>query len=97
MLAILAAVVLGGITNALVPTTWNGRSYDCKCYPGDECWPRNEEWSALNATLDGNLAIHIPPGAVCHDTLQGPLGNITTYNAAACSDVQKNFNSAQWT
>lgn len=96
MLAILVVSVLSRVVAALVPTTWNGRSYNCKCYVGDECWPKAEEWSALNATLDGNLAVHIPPGAVCHNTLQGPLGNISTYNEAACSNVAVNFNTAQW-
>ncbi|KAG8160883.1 hypothetical protein KVR01_009147 [Diaporthe batatas] len=97
MLAILAAAGLTGLATALVPTTWNGRAFDCKCYPGDECWPKSEEWSTLNTTLNGNLAIHVPPGAFCHNTLQGPLGNITTYNEAACSNARANFNSAQWT
>lgn len=96
MLVILVAIVFGGIAAGLVPTTWNGRSYDCKCYVGDECWPKAEEWSALNTTLDGNLAVHIPPGAVCHDSYQGPLGNISTYNEAACSSVMVNFSAAQW-
>lgn len=97
MLAKLAAAVFAGVTTALVPTTWNGRAYDCKCYPGDACWPKTQEWSALNTTLNGNLAIHVPPGAACHSTLQGPLGNITTYNEAGCSSARANFNSAQWT
>lgn len=96
MQIILGTTVFSGIVAALVPTTWNGRSYDCKCYVGDECWPKAEEWSALNATLNGNLAVHIPPGAVCHNTYQGPLGNISTYNDAACSSVSTNFQSEQW-
>ena len=96
MLAILIAIVFSRIVATLVPTTWNGRSYECKCYVGDDCWPKAEEWSALNGTLGGNLAVHIPPGAVCHNAYQGPLGNITTFNQAACSNVQQNFQSAQW-
>ncbi|KAI7774542.1 hypothetical protein LA080_008240 [Diaporthe eres] len=96
MQAILVALLSSGTVAALVPTTWNGRSYDCKCYVGDECWPKADEWTALNATLNGNLAVHIPPGAVCHNTYQGPLGNISTYNDAACSSVSVNFQSAQW-
>lgn len=96
MWALLGTTIFSGIAAALVPTTWDGRSYDCKCYVGDDCWPKAEEWSALNATLDGNLAVHIPPGAACHNTYQGPLGNISTYNQTACSNVAVNFNSAQW-
>lgn len=97
MLKVLGALVFSEIVAALVPTIWNGSSYDCKCYVGDACWPKPEEWSALNATLNGNLAVHIPPGAVCHNTYQGPLGTINTYDAAACSSVSGNFYSEQWT
>ncbi|KAL1852431.1 hypothetical protein Daus18300_012190 [Diaporthe australafricana] len=97
MFSSLSILMLSGRVAALVPTVWNGSSYDCKCYVGDACWPKTEEWSALNTTLNGNLAVHIPPGAVCHNTYQGPLGTINTYNAAECSRVSANFYNQQWT
>lgn len=93
-------LVLGGsIATALVPTTWNDTSYNCKCYLGDSCWPSPKQWAALNASVDGNLLVDIPPGAVCHTTFQGPLGTIPTYNAAACANVSTltEFYSEQWT
>lgn len=57
-----------GLASALVPTTWNGAQYDCKCYPGDECWPKEAQWAAFNQTVGGNLQVNVPPGAVCYDT-----------------------------
>lgn len=72
--------------------TWNGASYNCKCYEGDKCWPPDNEWKKLNTSVDGNLQIVIPDGAVCHNTFDGK----PTYNATACDEVQKNFGSQQW-
>jgi hypothetical protein len=52
---------------SMVPRTWNGVDYECKCYHGDDCWPDEGSWSTLNQTVDGNLQVHVPPGAVCHN------------------------------
>jgi len=81
----------------LQPTTWNGKKYGCKCYLGDKCWPSDKDWQKLNTTVGGNLIVDIPPGAPCHKTFQGPLGTISTYNAAQCADVQANFADETWT
>lgn len=39
----------------------------CRCFPGDECWPSDAEWSSLNATVDGRLIATVPLGSPCHD------------------------------
>ena len=83
-------------TPALVPATWNGQSYGCKCYLGDACWPNADSWSKLNATVDGNLVVHVPPEAVCHNTFDGPLGSIKTYDAAACAKLTAIYPDEQW-
>lgn len=75
---------------------WNGANYACKCHPGDPCWPSTLQWNSLNATVGGNLQVSIPPAASCYNTFQGLLGNISTYNAAQCGDVQANYTSEQW-
>ncbi|GAB1312833.1 hypothetical protein MFIFM68171_03043 [Madurella fahalii] len=80
----------------LVPRTWKGVHYGCKCYPGDACWPDSKAWNNLNKTVDGNLAIALPPGAPCHDVFNGPLGNFATYNAAECAKVTASFGNEQW-
>jgi len=81
---------------ALVSTTWNGQNYGCKCYLGESCWPSANAWQKLNASVDGQLLVHIPPGAPCHNTFDGPLGTLNTYDAAACTDANANFNKETW-
>lgn len=79
-----------------VRKSWNGTNYDCKCFPGDSCWPTAQEWQTLNTTVGGNLVVSTPPAASCYNTFQGPLGNINTYDAAKCADVTANFASEQF-
>lgn len=45
----------------------NTTAADCKCFPGDACWPSQTEWSALNATVGGRLIATVPLGSPCHD------------------------------
>lgn len=81
----------------LEPTLWNGTSYGCKCYVGDECWPKTEEWSQLNSSVGGGLIVDVPPGAVCHNTFDGPLGTLETYDAVECANTLELFYTEQWT
>jgi hypothetical protein len=80
----------------LVPRTWNGQQYGCKCYFGDSCWPGPTAWDALNATVDGKLAVYVPPESACHNTFNGTLGTIPTYDAAKCAAVTANYSGEQW-
>ncbi|KAI0158008.1 FAD-binding domain-containing protein [Hypoxylon sp. FL1284] len=91
--------LFGGVRSSppLVERTWNGAQYGCKCYMGDECWPSDDSWAGLNSTVDGNLAISIPPGASCYNTFEGPLGTLETYDAAACADATAQFGNETWT
>lgn len=93
----LSILLLSTTTTALVPTQWNGQTYGCKCYVDDSCWPTAQQWSALNVSTGGNLVVDVPPGAVCHDTFQGPLGTIDTYDAVECTNVSSSFSGEQWT
>lgn len=81
----------------LVPRTWNGQQYACKTYYDDPAWPKATEWKQLNASVGGNLEVVIPPAASCHNTFQGLLGNISTYNAAKCAEETAKFADEQWT
>ncbi|KAF5338748.1 hypothetical protein D9611_013341 [Ephemerocybe angulata] len=74
------------------PFTWNGVRYDCKCSDLDACWPQAAAWSALNASVGGNLQKVVPDPAVCYNTFEG----VATYNQQACSDVTRNFNGQDW-
>ncbi|GME30197.1 putative FAD binding domain protein [Neofusicoccum parvum] len=69
---VLAACALGGVALA-------DNSTDCKCIPGDACWPSTAEWSQLNQTVGGKLISNKPLAHVCHDP---------DYDEAAC-DVLK--------
>jgi len=40
---------------------------DCRCFPGDACWPTEETWTSFNASVNGNLIRTVPIGSVCHD------------------------------
>ncbi|KAF2033618.1 FAD-binding domain-containing protein [Setomelanomma holmii] len=39
---------------------------DCKCVPGDPCWPSKSDFDALNNTLSGNLIQAVPLGSLCY-------------------------------
>ncbi|TKW48283.1 putative FAD-linked oxidoreductase, partial [Colletotrichum tanaceti] len=59
---------------------------DCKCFPGDACWPATAQWDALNATVGGNLIATVPLGSPCHDP---------TYDAAVCASLQSQWQDAE--
>lgn len=80
----------------LVPRTWDGKQYGCKCYFGDKCWPDSKAWKTLNSTVDGNLAVFVPPEAACHAFFNGTLGTIPTYDQAKCAAVTANYSSEKW-
>ncbi|RWA14873.1 hypothetical protein EKO27_g213 [Xylaria grammica] len=50
-------------------------SSDCRCIPGDKCWPSQQKWSRLNATVHGRLIAAAPLASVCH---------APNYDEAAC-------------
>ncbi|XP_055329706.1 uncharacterized protein LOC129582253 [Paramacrobiotus metropolitanus] len=41
-------------------------SVQCRCFPGDACWPSADEWSALNVTLGGKLIVTVPTAHPCY-------------------------------
>jgi FAD/FMN-containing dehydrogenase len=75
---------------------WNGNLYSCKCYSDDTCWPAKKDWDWLNSTVGGNLRVHVPAEAACHNKFKGPLGTLSTYDEAACDEVQANYADEQW-
>jgi hypothetical protein len=48
----------------------------CRCFPGDACWPTENDWSQLNKTIDGRLVKTVPLGTPCH---------APNYNAETCA------------
>lgn len=82
--------------SGLVPREWEGRQYGCKCYVGDSCWPKAKAWNQLKTTVEGNLQVHVPPEAACHNTFEGPLGTLNTFDADKCAEVTANYGDEQW-
>ncbi|KAJ5658879.1 hypothetical protein N7507_005330 [Penicillium longicatenatum] len=58
----------------------------CRCLPGDDCWPSSSDWSSLNQTVGGRLVATVPIGSPCH---------APTYDAAACAALQANWTLPQ--
>ncbi|KAJ5109539.1 hypothetical protein N7456_006214 [Penicillium angulare] len=73
------------ITVALASTVLASES-QCRCFPGDSCWPSLSDWSALNKTVGGRLIATVPIGTPCHNP---------TYNGAACDALQANWTLPQ--
>ncbi|PLB43199.1 FAD-binding domain-containing protein [Aspergillus steynii IBT 23096] len=61
--------------------------HSCRCRPYEPCWPSNESWDRLNASINGNLVEVQPVGYVCH-------GN--TFDQAACDNVKQLSRNAIW-
>ncbi|KAG0125332.1 hypothetical protein HOY82DRAFT_493074 [Tuber indicum] len=55
---------------------------DCRCFPGDACWPSTQEWSQLNSTVSGRLIATVPLGAPCHTP---------NYDATRCQHIKDNW------
>ncbi|KAJ8133219.1 hypothetical protein O1611_g404 [Lasiodiplodia mahajangana] len=52
---------------------------ECKCTPGESCWPSDSDWAAFNATIDGRLLKTKLPASVCYPGAD--------YDSAACESV----------
>ncbi|KAH7385199.1 hypothetical protein DE146DRAFT_680857 [Phaeosphaeria sp. MPI-PUGE-AT-0046c] len=59
----------------------------CRNVPGDEYWPSDKDWTALNATLDGALLKAKPLGSVCY---AGP-----DYDARKCDQLIQGWSSSK--
>ena len=59
--------------------TW---ANECRCFPGDSCWPPPASWASLNSSVGGRLIATIPLGSPCHDP---------NYNAAVCESLRENW------
>ncbi|KAK3297224.1 uncharacterized protein B0H64DRAFT_423479 [Chaetomium fimeti] len=46
---------------------------NCKCFPGDTCWPSTQDWDSLNQTVSGRLVATVPLAQACHDPNYDPV------------------------
>lgn len=72
-------------TAASIPTQYNNQTSDCRCFPGDSCWPSTSEWSAFNKTVGGKLVATTPLASVCHDSAFG------SYDAEKCDALRSDW------
>ncbi|KAI1459599.1 hypothetical protein F4805DRAFT_455765 [Annulohypoxylon moriforme] len=84
---LLAALLASSLDSVLAacnippnPQPQNG--HDCRCFPGDSCWPTLAEWSSLNSTVGGRLVATVPIAASCHKS------NLASYDAEACQSLR---------
>lgn len=54
---------------------------ECKCFPGDHCWPSKQDWDSLNQTVDGRLVATIPPASPCYHSWNN-------YDNATCAELR---------
>lgn len=80
--AVLASLAL---TSTFISQCTEDLPNDCKCFPGDDCWPTPEEWSEFNSTIDGKLIATVPLAAPCHDDAWG------TYDNASCAELRTSW------
>ncbi|KAH7394284.1 hypothetical protein BKA66DRAFT_509596 [Pyrenochaeta sp. MPI-SDFR-AT-0127] len=74
-------IIFPVIWRSIAATAVNGT---CRCAPTDKCWPSNQDWAALNQTVDGRLIKTVPLGAVCHDPM---------YNESECKKIRDTWDS----
>ena len=60
----------------------NNNSQNCRCFPGDECWPSQNDWNDFNNTVGGKLIATVPIASACH------VDSYAVYDAQKCADLQ---------
>ncbi|KAF2790845.1 6-hydroxy-D-nicotine oxidase [Melanomma pulvis-pyrius CBS 109.77] len=70
------------LVNCVSSTVAPAKQNECKCFPGDACWPSEREWITFNTTVGGRLIKTVPLGSPCHDP---------HYDAALCDAL-----TSQW-
>lgn len=64
-------------------STFNGRQ--CKVFPGDEDWPEEASWSALNEITNGALMKPVPQAHVCYNS------SASSSDQSACDALTKSW------
>lgn len=61
----------------------------CKCFPGEACWPSPVEWDRLNQSVNGRLIATVPIASVCYNnTSFFGHSRSSTYDAQACEALR---------
>ncbi|KAK1774692.1 hypothetical protein QBC45DRAFT_424336 [Copromyces sp. CBS 386.78] len=57
---------------------------NCRCIPGDACWPSPSQWSRFNQTVSGRLIATVPLASVCY-----PEHDL--YDETKCAQLRENW------
>lgn len=87
---LLSLALLATLSPAVLAVECEQRDVECRCFPGDACWPSSSKWSALNETVHGKLIATVPLAAVCHDGSK-THPSWPAYDEAACSKLQSRW------
>lgn len=80
--------LFSGLTvQALLTPDINEGAISCRCTPDQPCWPTDDDWEALNSTIDGNLLALKPLAYPCHSS---------HFNAAECGYIQSNAHNSSY-
>ncbi|PNY23125.1 FAD-binding domain-containing protein [Tolypocladium capitatum] len=63
------------------------QGHRCRCRPHQPCWPSQDEWQALNSSIDGNLAAVLPVAHACKEP---------SLDASACLASAAKSNDSVW-
>ncbi|KAJ6158021.1 FAD binding domain protein [Penicillium canescens] len=62
----------------------SGSDSSCRCRPHQSCWPAEQEWTALNSSVQGNL-----------QTIQ-PVAAPRNGNERACTAIAEQWTDSTW-
>ena len=62
----------------------HAQKFQCRCMPGDTCWPDSVAWNNLNETTGGKLISTVPLAQACHSP---------KFNASQCQNLQNEWTS----
>lgn len=63
----------------------------CKCFPGEACWPSPAEWDGLHQSVNGRLIATVPIASVCYNNTNLPDHSMSTssaFDAQACDALR---------
>ena len=85
MVAWTSIVVLAGSV-WFARSEWSPIRAQCRCFPGDACWPSSATWNSFNKTVGGGLIATVPIASPCHDSFAG-----VSFDAEKCAEIQANW------
>lgn len=78
---------LSSLLPAVSALAANQDTTHCRCRPHEPCWPSQDQWKALNQSVEGNLIAVKPVAYQCHDP---------DYNKAVCNATTEVWGDSVW-